>query len=260
MTLNALILTAALAFQTLADRPSAPEQPLSGPGGSSYAHASVTKTSVGQGGKAFWLFEPAEPRPDSAPVVVFLHAIQATNPRTYGAWIDHLVRSGKTVIYPRYQSGVLPRVKTFLPNCKQALSDAFALLASAEHVSPQLNKVAMIGHSLGGRMAANLAASAKRDGLPQPSALFAAMPGSADFSQDTIELEDLSSIPSETLLLTLAAADDSISGESDARSIYLKSTAVSMKNKDFLLMHSDDHGLPRASRHPHCPHGHRRAL
>jgi len=45
----------------------------------------------------------------------------------------------------------------------------------------------------------------------------------------------------------LAAADDSISGETDARRIYLNSTSVEFNNKDFILMHSDDHGQPELS-------------
>lgn len=247
MTLRALLLTGLLSLRGSGDLPSAPAQPAQGPGGAAYLHASVTKTALGEHGTSYWLFEPAEPRPASAPVVIFLHAFSATNPRTYGAWIDHLVRSGKTVIYPRYQYGVLPRIKSFMPNCRQALRDAFEVLRSAGHVAPELKRVALVGHSLGGRMAANLAATAKRDELPQASALFVVLPGSADFIRDEVVLEPLSTIPAETLLLTLAASDDSISGETDARRIYLGSTAVSIENKDFLVMHSDAHGIPELS-------------
>ena len=247
MILRVLLLSALLVSQGSGDLPSAPAQPAAGPGGAAYRHGSVTKTSLGERGTSYWLFEPADPRPASAPVVIFLHAFSATNPRTYGAWIDHLVRSGKTVIYPRFQYGVLPRIKSFMPNCREALRDAFEVLGTAGHVAPELDHVALVGHSLGGRMAANLAATAERDALPQASALFVVLPGSADFIRDEVALEPLASIPAETLLLTLAASDDSISGETDARRIYLGSTAVGIENKDFLLMHSDAHGTPELS-------------
>ncbi|MEZ4892408.1 MAG: hypothetical protein R2778_05270 [Saprospiraceae bacterium] len=51
----------------------------------------------------YWLFEPADPKPDSAEVVVFLHGYGAYNPMAYGKWIKHLVAKGNIVIYPRYQ-------------------------------------------------------------------------------------------------------------------------------------------------------------
>lgn len=44
-----------------------PGQPASGPGSSAYAHARVRKNLYGEGALAFWLFEPADPRPASAP-------------------------------------------------------------------------------------------------------------------------------------------------------------------------------------------------
>ena len=47
---------------------------------------------------------PPSRRPKTAPVVVFNHGWLAVNPGAYGAWIEHLVRSGRIVIFPRYQA------------------------------------------------------------------------------------------------------------------------------------------------------------
>lgn len=83
--------------------PTPPSQPATGPGGSGYNHAAVRKTLRGEEALQFWVFEPAEPHAAAAPVVVFTHGWGATNPRAYGAWIDHIVRRGNIVVYPVYQ-------------------------------------------------------------------------------------------------------------------------------------------------------------
>jgi len=97
-----------LAGMTLlpAVRPSAPPQPRSGPGGADYAFDSVKAHLYKEDGK-FWIFEPADPKPETAPLVVFNHGYGATEPRTYGAWIDHLVKRGKIVVYPAYQERLI---------------------------------------------------------------------------------------------------------------------------------------------------------
>jgi len=62
-----------------------PEQPKSGPGGMDYRYAKVTKNVYGEGANQYWIFEPADPTPKSAPVIVFNHGWGATNPKVYGA-------------------------------------------------------------------------------------------------------------------------------------------------------------------------------
>ena len=57
-------------------------------------------------------------------MVVFLHGWFAVNPGFYGAWIDHLVRDGRIVIFPRYQNDVGTLPQDFLPNALAAIRDA----------------------------------------------------------------------------------------------------------------------------------------
>ena len=234
----------AFAIQGPVTGPAPPDQPSSGPGGAVYPHATVRKSLHGEGARAYWIFEPADPRPEKAPLVLFLHGYGATNPRTYGAWIEHLARQGKIVVYPRFQRGLVPRPATFTRNTVTALHDALAQLETAEHVRPDLERVAVVGHSVGGLMAANLAAMASEEGLPVPRAVFAVQPGSAELGVGEITLADLGAIPTGTLILTLAGDADSISGDVDARRIYRESTSVPLEDKDFLLLLSDDHGSP----------------
>jgi hypothetical protein len=80
--------------------PTPPRQPERGPGGRDYQHAQVVGKSYGTGPTAYWLFEPAEPTPKTAPVVIFNHGWLAYVPGGYSAWTDHLVRRGNIVVYP----------------------------------------------------------------------------------------------------------------------------------------------------------------
>src|SRR5690242_3836724 len=120
----ALFSTPILASQTATP----PAQPASGPGGKQYAHAAVTKNHYGKGGQEYWIFEPASPKPASAPLIVFLHGWGGMNPMYYGAWIDHLVKRGNVVVYPRYQANLLTPIKEFTPNTIAAIKDAIAPL------------------------------------------------------------------------------------------------------------------------------------
>src|SRR6185437_8388974 len=155
-----------------------PPQPLTGPGGKQSAHASVTKNRYGKGGQEYWIFEPDSPKPPSAPVIVFLHGWGGMNPLYYGAWIDHLVKRGNIVIYPRYQASLLTSLKDFTPNTVSAVKDALERLQTEKgHVTPELNKFAAVGHSMGGLLAANLAALAAESKLPHVRALMCVEPG-----------------------------------------------------------------------------------
>ena len=221
-----------------------PLQPSSGPGGSQYSHTSVTRNRYGKGGQEYWIYEPDSPRPRTAPVVVLLHGWGGMNPLYYGAWIDHLVKRGNIVIYPRYQATLLTPLRDFTPNTIAAVKDALARLQSEKgHVSPELNKFAAVGHSMGGLLAANLAALAVESKLPRVRAVMSVEPGITE-SPINFALADLKKIPADTLLLALAGDQDSLVRDTDAKRIYYESTRVSAANKDFITLVSDSHGTP----------------
>jgi acetyl esterase/lipase len=128
-------------------------------------------------------------------VVVFHHGWLAWNPGVYGAWIDHLVRSGRVVIFPRYQHDWATRPADFLPNTVAAVRDAFDVLETAPgHVRPDRDRFALIGHSAGGNLAALLAATCDAS-LPRPRALVVLMPGEVLVVREPV----LEHIPEETL-------------------------------------------------------------
>jgi dienelactone hydrolase len=224
--------------------PTPPSQPATGPGGKQYVHASVTKNRYGHGGEEYWIFEPDNPKPAAAPLIVFLHGWGGINPLYYGAWIDHLVKRGNIVVYPRYQASLLTPIQQFTPNTLAAIKDAIARLkAEPGHVKPDLSKFATVGHSVGGLLAANVAALASESGLPRVSAVMSVEPGITE-APINIPLADLKKIPPETLLLAVAGDQDTLVRDYDAKRVYNESTRVPAANKDYVTLVSDSHGLP----------------
>lgn len=224
-------------------RATPPTQPATGPGGKQYVHAKVTKNRYGRGNQEYWIFEPDTPKPDSAPLIVFLHGWGGMNPLYYGAWLDHLVKRGNIVVYPRYQANLLTAMQDFLPNTLGAIKAAISRLQTESgHVKPDLNRFAVVGHSLGGLLSANVAA-AKEYKLPQVRAVMAVEPGITE-APISFPLVDLKSIPAETLLLAVAGDQDTLVQDRDAKRIYYESTQVPAANKDFVMMITDTHGTP----------------
>jgi pimeloyl-ACP methyl ester carboxylesterase len=233
-----------------------PPQPQTGPGGKQSAHAAVTKNRYGKGGQEYWIFEPDSPKPRTAPVVVFLHGWGGMNPLYYGAWLDHLVKRGNIVIYPRYQSNLLTPIGEFTSNTIAALKDAVSRLQTEPgHISPDFNKFATVGHSVGGLLAANVAALASESNLPRVRAVMSVEPGITE-PPINISLADLKKIPAGTLLLALAGDQDALVRDTDAKRIYYESTHVSADNKDFITLVSDSHGRPALQASHRAPTAH----
>ncbi|HET9712314.1 MAG TPA: alpha/beta hydrolase, partial [Pyrinomonadaceae bacterium] len=233
-----------------------PAQPQTGPGGKQYLHSSVTKNRYGKGGHEYWIFEPDSPKPRSAPVIVFLHGWGGMNPLYYGAWLDHLVKRGNIVIYPRYQQNLLTGISEFTPNTLHAVKDAVSRLKTEPgHVIADFSKFATVGHSLGGILAANVAAMASESGLPRVGAVMAVEPGITE-SPINVPLADLKKLPAETLLLAVAGDQDTLVRDYDAKRIYYESTRVPEKNKDFITLVSDSHGRPALQASHRAPTAH----
>ena len=215
-----------------------------------YPHKTVRRTEYGQGARSYWLFEPGVPAPVSAPVIVFNHGWLAVNPGAYGAWIEHLVRSGHIVIYPRYQTDAFTKPSDFLPNALAAVTDALDVLHTAPgHVRPETERFALIGHSAGGNLAAQMAAVAAEARLPRPRAVIAMMPGVVQ----ALRHPSLATIPAETLLVVAVAENDRIVGDIRGREIFSEATAIPSSRKKFVLYRSDLHGVPRLVAHHLSP-------
>jgi pimeloyl-ACP methyl ester carboxylesterase len=231
------------------EAPAPPDQPSSGPGGKTYAHASLTTTRIGRGAQGAILFEPADPRPEAAPVVVFCHGWSVLDPVHYGAWITHIVRRGYTVIYPLYQDDIRTPPREFTRHALIGTRRAYETLRMPGHVAADERGLAFVGHSMGGLVASNLAAAAAKGQLPQPLALMSVEPGKTwpEASRIAFPLDDLSILPPQLLLVAVAGEDDDFVGDIDARKVYTTATKVLPENKNYVRVFSDDHGLPALS-------------
>lgn len=228
--------------------PTPPAQPRSGPGGADYAHAAVATTTYGQGADQYWIIAPEQPRATSAAVVGFLHGWGGTEPGAYRAWIDHLVRRGAVVVFPRYQAGLLDRPSGMTATAGAALRAALDRLGS-EGLPRFDGRLALIGHSLGGTIAANLAATAPAHRLPAPRALSIVEPGDSQKHDGPGKgfasiVGEYARIPTGTLMQVVVGADDTNVGADVGRRVFLDATQVSTHDKDFIVMHSDARGAP----------------
>jgi pimeloyl-ACP methyl ester carboxylesterase len=251
MTGVLVLFLAGSAFAQKATAPAAtaaiqPRPPLHGPGSGEVTSHTVIRMKIADGGKGGWLFLPSNPSPKKAPVIIFCHGWGAILPRGYQAWVDHLVMRGNIVLWPNYQDNLLTPTRQFLPNALDAVKVGLLILQSPDaRVRPDLDRVAVVGHSAGGMVAAGIAASAASEGLPEIRAVMSVEPGDTRRGgARSVPLADMSKLPSETLLLILVGEEDTSVGTYDGERILHESVAVPLAGKALLMLHSDDHGSP----------------
>jgi len=213
-----------------------PEQPLSGPGGRNYLHDDIRVTDRADQADGFWLFEPASPTPDSAHVVIFLHGYGAINPMIYGDWLEHLVRKGNTVIYPRYQKKIFPpRTHRFADWAVTGIHNALDTLRNGDHALPITRYLSITGHSYGGALAANLSANYEEYQLPKPVAVLLCSPGTGPFKGAL--LDSYENIPEDTKLLVMISEKDKTVGDKLGKRVF--ATAKNTRIKHLILQLQD---------------------
>ncbi len=148
-----------------------------------------------------------------------------------------MVKKGNIVVFPMYQS-LRIFLSRFTSNAIHSVQDALDELQTGEHVRPDLDKCAIVGHSCGGVLAVNIAALAKESILPVPRAVMTIAPS------PKTPLEDLSKVPGDTLLLIVVGDQDSRVGSQKAKEIFYFTPQLSFENKNFITIVSDDHGVP----------------
>jgi acetyl esterase/lipase len=229
-----------------AEGPSAPGQPEAGPGGTEYPHGSFERSRFGSGAAEYWVYTPDDPRPKSAPVIVFNHGWSAMHPYVYGAWLQHLARRGNIVIYPRYQVSARTPARSFTANAAEAVKDALVRLRRMGPVSPELSKLAIVGHSAGGVISANMAGTWRDLGTPKPLAVMCVAPARSLYHDSVwgVPVADYSAIETGTLLLCLVGADDRLAGSEMAEQIITEASQVPDVDKDLVVAVSDNHGSP----------------
>ena len=219
----------------------APGQAVNGPGGSNYVHEEVLMHDFAQEEDGYWLFEPANPQPDSAHLVVFIHGYGAINPMIYGGWIKHLVRKGNLVVFPRYQKSLFkPSTEHFVPNVARAIRDAIHQIDTSRGVKVKDSSIALVGHSYGGTIAANLAVHYDSLMIPKPNATFLCSPGTGPFKGGL--LDSYEGMPADLKLLIMVSKDDKTVG--DKLGVKIFETATQTKQRNLIRQRADRYGTP----------------
>lgn len=211
-----------------------PAQPERGPGGRQQSHAGTRITRLDRASGAVTIFEPTQPTPARAPVVVFT---QGVGPEAYQGWIDHLVGRGSIVVFqnqPFRNVSLQQRRAGPVAGLRAALGE----LARPGHVRPRRDAIVAVGHSIGAVMAAQLAADATSQRLPRLAAVFALQPP----QEDQASLRLLRGIPPTTQLLVLASDQDDRVGEAGAKHLWAALAHVPRAHRDYVRVRSDQRG------------------
>jgi poly(3-hydroxybutyrate) depolymerase len=242
--LRRLLLLLSLTSIASAEPARPPEQPKTGPGGADYRHEAVRRSLHGEGGKEYWLFEPQEPAPAKAPLIIFLHGFSVMDPHGYMGWIEHLARRGNVVVYPRYQGSLLTRPADFHPNTISAIKAAMLTLAEAGRVAPDIERVAAVGHSAGAVLAIRYSAAAAEEGLPVPKAAVIVQPGQGPKNGVAVlTLPAAGQLPEDLRFVVAVGDTDYIVADGSARRIWRETAAL--KHRVYVTVQTDLHGEPR---------------
>ena len=227
-----------------------PGQPATGPGGSGdYVFDRVKVATYGEGAERYWIFEPDAEITAPLPIVLYVHGLNAINPASVRGWINHIVRRGAIVIYPAYQTTGLENPKQFTARSATAAAQAIAKLNGTDHAPGNPRQFALVGHSLGGTIVANLAAAHDAYKLPEPRVLMCVLPGDSQADRGIGGLlpslaQDHAALPRDLLMLVLVGEDDGIVGSGMAKRIFNAAVLVPDENKDFITLRTDRHGQP----------------
>jgi pimeloyl-ACP methyl ester carboxylesterase len=244
-----------------------PPQPKRGPGGSAVKHRDWRVSEGGTGADAWYVFEPIDPQPRSAPVAVMLHGYyEFGGYPSLHEFIRHTVLRGSVVIYPRWQTGVAepcpgpfdiePCMDSAVAGIKGALR---FLRADPSRVQPNTRRTIYFGLSFGGIIVTNLANRYRALGVPKPRAVFLDDPHDGGLTgAGEVALDDsLRGIPRDTLFVCHSGAEGVIAGAgmagSSCNAVFPKLRRISVRNKSLVKTRPDRHGMPAlSSRHGVC--------
>lgn len=224
-----------------------PEQPVTGPGGTTYPFARVETERIGSRATGVTVFQPdAIDRAmlDDLPVIVFLHGFTAVEPRRYGGWIEHLVRRGAVVLYPDYQDAGL-----FAGGQNRYIDNMFAGVTIAlHHLELDPARVHVVGHSLGAVLTVVYGTLSPERGLPPAASLTLIEPGGCRTCGNAIgfgvPVQLDRQIPKETLVSIVVGDDDTLAGISDAIVLSGMIGTIPAERRRFVVVRGDDHGQP----------------
>jgi hypothetical protein len=175
-----------------------------GGGGASLPTKPSVEGPLMQGSKGVWIFRPAG-KPKR--LVIFFHGQGGpteSTPTNHRAWIDHLVKRGAAVVYPRYELGYSTAV----------LQPAIAGVRTA---SGRLGltgvPVIALGYSRGAALAVEYAAAARGSGVPVPDAVESVNP--VPYGEQA-RIVDLRPLRPDTIMAVLVSDRDPLASDGAA--------------------------------------------
>ncbi|MEO8155974.1 MAG: hypothetical protein ABI605_23155 [Rhizobacter sp.] len=201
------------------------------------------------------------PQPASAPLVVMMHGYgDYDGYANHQAFIQHTVRKGSVVIYPRYQTAIATPCpgpydsEPCLVAAVEGIRGGLALLQSEpSRVQPDLTKAAYFGHSFGGILTANMLNRWATLSLPTPRAMFLDDPhdgGETGQGEPSLDAT-LSGIPASALVQCHSGATGVIAEPgksiSSCNAIFPKLGHMPPENKNLVMTYDDAHGQPALS-------------
>jgi hypothetical protein len=231
-------------------------QPTTGPGGSTYANASVTvngpywaNNRYTNNNVEYYIYEPGTPTPATAPVILFLHGYAAFASSDYQGWIYQMVQKGFVVVWAAYQNSLTSTFADYPANAEAAWTDALYRLQNytwEPHVRPYMvNGVAqtiIVGHSFGGWITGWLAgeASTAVPSFPVPLGLVMIEPASLGLLPPI----NFTGISPATKMVIVSSDQDNVACSADGVNIFESTTQVPAAQKNYLFFNSDLTGTP----------------
>jgi acetyl esterase/lipase len=222
------------------------------------AHGNWRVSEGGEGADAWYVFEPIDPQPASAPLAVVMHGYyEYAGYESLHELIRHTVRTGRVVIYPRWQTDVATPcpgpidIEPCIASAVQGIEGALAFLqADPSRVQPELERTSYFGFSFGGILTANLANRWQSLGVPRPRAIFLDEPHDGGLTgTDEPALDDtMTGIPASTLVECHVGAQGTVSeeGMADAscNALWPLLEHLPEENRALVLTRPDAHGQP----------------
>jgi hypothetical protein len=231
-------------------------QPTTGPGGSTYANASVTvngpywaNNRYTNNNVEYYIYEPGTPTPATAPVILFLHGYAAFATADYQGWIYQMVQKGFVVVWVAYQSSLTSTFADYPSNAEAAWTDALYRLQNytwEPHVRPYMvngvPQTMIAGHSFGGWITGWLAgeASTAVPSFPVPLGLVMIEPASLGL----LPAINFAGISPATKMVIVSSDQDTVACSADGVSIFESTTQVPAAQKNYLFFNSDLTGTP----------------
>lgn len=222
-----------------------PVQPTDGPGGNNYS-SEFTLDHFGSDEYECWTFIPNASSLVSTefPVIIFMHGWSAMYPDLYDGWIKQLVKKGSIVIFPRYQKDSYTPLKNMTNISKTTIMDALKRLKD-KNIKTTNNSI-LIGHSIGGFIAANLATINENE-FPKASGLFLANACDGVTNGNgplNLPINDLTKIPTNCIIIITIGDQDALATKTNAFRVLKNIKQIPDNLKSFLFIHSDQHGTP----------------